>query len=193
MREQRVHDFAPAVNNVQHAFRQSGFFAAASTILNGRERNFFAGLEHESISAGDCDRIHPQRHHGGKIERRDAGAHAERLADGLAIDAARDVLQHFAHHQRRHAAARIRSLPCRVSRRRAIRPSVLPCSRVLLRMSVFEIVFQQHLELDRMRARSTGGVSHPRRKRGVRRLRQRRSLQRRRRRDIGQSPRRWTD
>ena len=122
MREQCVHHFASAVNDVQHAFRQAGFFQQLGD-LDGGERNFFARLEHERVPARDGDGIHPQRHHRGKIERRDADAHAERLADGLAINAARDVLQHFAHQQRRHAAARTRRLPCRASRRRAIRPA----------------------------------------------------------------------
>ena len=167
MREQRVHHFASAVDDVQHAFGQAGFFQQLRDFDRG-ERNFFARLEHERVAARDGDGIHPQRHHRGKIERRDADANAERLADGFAINAARDVFQHLAHHQRRHAAARTRRFPCRASRRRAIRrascraracccgrgPRNFPPSTSLKRKKIARA-------LDRRRF-------HPRRKRGVR-------------------------
>ena len=71
---------------------------------NDRERNFFARLEHEGVSAGEREREHPHRHHRGKIEWRDADADAERLQHRLAIDAAREILERVAHEQRRNAA-----------------------------------------------------------------------------------------
>jgi len=44
-------------------------------------------------------RIHPQRHRGRKIERRNARAHPQRLSDGPRVDATRNVVQRIAHHQ----------------------------------------------------------------------------------------------
>src|ERR1022692_904806 len=63
----------------------------------------FSDLD-ERVAAGDGEGIHPHRHHGRKVERRDARAHAQRLADGLAIDALRDVFKRMAHHQAGHPA-----------------------------------------------------------------------------------------
>ena len=48
-----------------------------------RHRNFFGRLQDEGVSAGDGEREHPHRHHRREIERRDARANAQRLADGL--------------------------------------------------------------------------------------------------------------
>ena len=65
---------------------------------------FSLGFSTNVFPHASASREHPQRHHRGKIERRDADAHAERLQHRLAIHAARDVLQRVAHEQRRHAA-----------------------------------------------------------------------------------------
>ena len=79
-------------------------FSSSSTEADRGERDFFARLEDEGISAGEREREHPQRHHRGEIERRDPDAHAERLEHRLAIDAAREVLERVAQEQRGHAA-----------------------------------------------------------------------------------------
>ena len=78
-----------------------------SATLMARERHLLARLEDEGVAAGDGDGIHPERHHGREVEGRDAGADAERLADGLAVNAAGDVLQRLAHEQGRHAAGEL--------------------------------------------------------------------------------------
>ncbi len=49
------------------------------------------GLEDEGVAADQRHRKHPQRHHGRKVERRDAGGHAQRLAQRVAVDARADV------------------------------------------------------------------------------------------------------
>ena len=69
-----------------------------------RQRDLFGRLEDERVAAGDGERVHPHRHHGGKVERRDSGADAQRLAHGTRIDAARNVVQGIAHHEAGHAA-----------------------------------------------------------------------------------------
>ena len=62
------------------------------------------------VAAGDRQRKHPQRHHGREIERADAGAHAERLAHGGAIDAGADVAAELALQQVRNAAGELDDL-----------------------------------------------------------------------------------
>jgi hypothetical protein len=52
-----------------------------------------ARLEYERVAARDRGRAHPQRHHGREVERRDAGDHAERLADRVHVDAGRCLLR----------------------------------------------------------------------------------------------------
>ena len=56
------------------------------------------------VAAGDGQREHPQGDHGRKVERRDAGADAQRLADRKGIDAGRHRVADFALHQLRNAA-----------------------------------------------------------------------------------------
>src|SRR5215510_12859324 len=43
-------------------------------------------LEYEGVAAGERDREHPHRHHGGEVEGRNAGDDTERLADRIGID-----------------------------------------------------------------------------------------------------------
>src|SRR5213076_1539465 len=52
-------------------------------------------------------RKHPHRHHRREIERRDAGADAERLAHRPAVDATPDLLGEFALQQMRDAAGEL--------------------------------------------------------------------------------------
>ena len=58
-----------------------------------RQRDLLGGLEHERVAARDRERQEPERHHRREVERHDRGAHADRLADRLGVDVARDVLE----------------------------------------------------------------------------------------------------
>jgi hypothetical protein len=49
-------------------------------------------LQDEGVAAGDRHRVHPHRHHGREVERRDAGDDAERLAQRPAVDLGPDIL-----------------------------------------------------------------------------------------------------
>src|SRR5205085_11053844 len=60
-----------------------------------------------SIPADDRNRVHPERHHGGKVERSDADTHAQGLPNRLAIDPLGDVLQSVAHEERGNAASKL--------------------------------------------------------------------------------------
>ena len=75
-------------------------------------------------------------------------ANAERLANGIAIDAARDVLEHspISSEGMPQANSTI-SMPRFTSPRDST--SVLPCSRVLHAHEFFKIFFQQHLEFEK--------------------------------------------
>ncbi len=57
-----------------------------------RGRVAFARLEHEGVSAGERDGVHPHRHHGGEVERGDAGDDAERLPEVVHVHAAGDLV-----------------------------------------------------------------------------------------------------
>ena len=50
------------------------------------------GLEDEGVAARERHRDHPQRHHGGEVERRDPHGDAHRLEDRRDVDAARRLL-----------------------------------------------------------------------------------------------------
>ena len=66
-----------------------------------------AGLEHEGVAAGDRHREHPHRHHHREVERRDAGDHAERLAQRPVVDAGGDLVGVVALEQLRNAAGEL--------------------------------------------------------------------------------------
>ena len=65
------------------------------------------GFSTNVLPQRDRDRKHPQRHHRGKIERRDAGAHADRLAQRKAVDLRADVFAEFALEQVRNAGGEL--------------------------------------------------------------------------------------
>ena len=81
--------------------------SASSTRADGSRSD---GLRMKRVAAGDRDREHPHRHHRGKVERRDAGDDAERLAERVAVDAGADVLGEFALEQVRDAAGELDDL-----------------------------------------------------------------------------------
>ena len=103
MREQRIHALAPAMHEIQHALWQPRFFQKLHE-RHRRQRHLLAWLQHERISTHQREREHPERHHRGEIERRDPGAHAERLEHRLAVHPAREIFQRAAHQQRRRTA-----------------------------------------------------------------------------------------
>ena len=168
MRQHRFDAFAPAVNDVHHALGQSGFEQKLHD-ANGRQRNFLARLEHERVAAGQRDRIHPQRNHRRKVERRDPGANSERLANGVAINPTRNVLHAFAHEQRGNAAGELDHLDAafnvaaRFGQRLAVFARVEPDQ-------FLEVLLQQRLELETRRARARLAAFPTNRERRRRRL-----------------------
>ena len=103
MVEDPLDHLAAAVDEVDDAGRQ----VEPVEHLEGdllRQRDLLGGLEDERVAAGDRERQEPERHHRREVERHDRRAHADRLAHGLGVDVARDVLEDAALHRRRHRA-----------------------------------------------------------------------------------------
>ena len=101
--QQGVDRLLVAVDDVEDAWRQAGLGQQFGDAEAGR-RIALRRLQHKGVAAGERHREHPHRHHRRKIERRDAGADAERLAQRPAVDAAADLLGELAFQQMRDAA-----------------------------------------------------------------------------------------
>ena len=102
VRQQRVHRLLVAVDHVEDAIRH----ACLRQQLGDEERRgrvALGRLQDEGVAAGERHREHPHRHHAGEVEWRDAGDHAERLAQRVAVDVGADVLGDLALQQVRDA------------------------------------------------------------------------------------------
>ena len=107
--QDRVDRFLVAVDDVENALRQSGF----QQQLGQQERRggiALAGLQDEAVAAGQRNGEHPHRHHGRKVERRDAGDHAQRLAQRVAVHAGSDAVGELALQKLRDAAGELHHL-----------------------------------------------------------------------------------
>ncbi len=93
--EDGVDGFFVAVDYVEDAVGEAGFFEEFSE-QDGGTGVALAGLEDEGVAAGESDREHPEGHHRGKVEGRDAGDYAEGLAERPTVDARADLLGVFA-------------------------------------------------------------------------------------------------
>ncbi len=122
MVEDRVDRFLVAVDDVEHAGREAGLLEQLPDQHRCR-RIALRRLQDEGVAAGDGDRIHPHRHHGREVERRDAGDDAERLAVGPAVDLGADIAAVLALQEMRDAAGEIDDVDAarraRPARRRA--------------------------------------------------------------------------
>ena len=103
MGEDGVDRLLAAIDDIEHAGRATRLdeqFGQAQRAARHLLRRF----EDEGVAAGDRHREHPHRHHGREVERRDAGADAERLAQRIAVDVGADVFAIFAFQEMRDAA-----------------------------------------------------------------------------------------
>ena len=107
--QQRVDRLLVAVHHVEHPVGQAGLGPQLGD-QQRRARVAFAGLEHERVAAGDGHRVHPHRHHGREVERRDPGADPERLPEGEHVDAGGDLVGVVALERRRDAAGELDDL-----------------------------------------------------------------------------------
>ncbi len=106
MGEDGVHRLGVAVDDVQHALGQAGLGQQLGEAQRAG-RVLLRRLQDERVAAGDRHRKHPHRHHGREVERGDAGAHAERLAQRPAIHAGADRLGELALQEMRDAAGEL--------------------------------------------------------------------------------------
>ena len=147
----RLDDFAPAVDQIDHTGRQIALLEQLEHPLL-RQRHLFRRLEDERVAADHRERQEPERHHGGKVERRDRGTHANRLPHRDAVDAAGNVLEPVAHEHRRRAARDLDALDA----------AAQASARLVQRLAVFgrddardlvEVLLEKLLELEhRLRA-----------------------------------------
>ena len=107
--QQRVNGLARAVDHVEHPVGETRFQEELGQPLAAKRRPL-RRLEDERVPSDDGDREHPQRDHHGKVERRDAGAHADRVAIQVLVDASRDVAQRASLEQGGGAARKVHHL-----------------------------------------------------------------------------------
>ncbi len=89
--DERVHGHPVPLDHGEHPVGQAGL----AEQLGQEERGggvLLAGLEHEGVAAGQGVGQHPQRDHGREVEGRDAGDHAERLAQRVDVDPRRRLV-----------------------------------------------------------------------------------------------------
>ena len=103
------------MHDVEHAVGQPCFLEQARHQDRGRG-HFFRRLQDEGVAARDRHREHPQRHHRRKIERRDSGAHADRLPHGVRIHPGADVFRMLSLEELRDAAGEFDDLDAALHR-----------------------------------------------------------------------------
>ena len=91
MRQQRVHRHLVALHDAEHPVGQACLLQQLSH-EDRRAGVAFAGLEDEGVATGQRHREHPHRHHAGEVERRDAGHHAQGLAQCPVVDTRADLV-----------------------------------------------------------------------------------------------------
>ena len=99
-----VDHFLVAVDDVEDAGGQAGLDEQFRDAQR-HARIALGRLQDEGIAAGERRRDLPERDHGGEVERRDAGDHAERLAHRIDVDAGAGAVGELALHHVRSADA----------------------------------------------------------------------------------------
>ncbi len=98
MGKQRINGFLVAIDDIEDALRQPGLNEQFAQ-THRHSGITFGWLQNEGIAAGDRGRRLPERDHRREVERRDPGHHAERLADGIDVDAGAGAFGVFALHE----------------------------------------------------------------------------------------------
>src|SRR5438034_11807620 len=102
MSQQRVDRVARAMDDVQYALGKSRLEKYLGQPLSPEWRPL-GRLEDERVPRHDGEGKHPKRDHHRKVEGRNPGADADRVAIEILVDAARDVAQGPALDERRRA------------------------------------------------------------------------------------------
>ena len=101
--QQHVDGDLVAVHDVEDAVRQARLGVELGHEVRGGGIAL-GGLEHERVARRDRQGMHPQRDHHREVERRDAGADAERLTERERVDVRGDLVGVLALEQLRDAA-----------------------------------------------------------------------------------------
>src|SRR5262249_1227292 len=104
MFKQGVNRLLRSVHQIHHPARQAGLLDEAEHPLHG-DRNFLRRLEDKGVPAGERVRQKPEWDHARKVEWRDRGDHAQRLANHQLVDTSGNVLAGVSLHQHRNAAS----------------------------------------------------------------------------------------
>jgi hypothetical protein len=92
MVQQRVHGRLATLHQVDHAGRQAGLLDQLNKASHG-ERDAVAWLEHKGVSSRDRVGQEPHGNHDRKVEGRDGGHNAQRLANHDLVDARRHIFK----------------------------------------------------------------------------------------------------
>ncbi len=87
MFEEAIDGDAISLNDVEDSVGKAGLLHEFGQEERGAGV-FLGWLQDEGVAAGDGVGEHPERHHGGEVERGDAGDDAERLAELIDVNAA---------------------------------------------------------------------------------------------------------
>ncbi len=109
MREERIHRLLVAVDDIEDAIGQPRPLQQLRQEESGR-RIALRRLEHEGVAAHQGDGEHPQRHHGGEVERCDTGNDSQGLAQREGVDVRADVLGDLPLEQMRPPAGELHHL-----------------------------------------------------------------------------------
>ncbi len=166
MLDQRVDGNLVPVNQVVDARRQTGVVQQLGG-ASRRHRDLFGRLQYETVSARDGKGKHPHGNHRRKIERRDSGAHSERLSYGMAVDPLRHVFERITHHQAGHPAGDLDHLDRALHRHARVFESLAVFGGKNPRDLVRMLVEQGFVLVENLDAIDHGNVA-PLEKRGVR-------------------------
>jgi hypothetical protein len=155
--EDRVDRLLVAVDDLQDALGQARLDHQFGQ--HQRHRRVALGrLEDEGVAAGDGRAELPHRDHGGEVERRDAGGHAQRLAHRIHVDAGAGALGEFALQQMRRADAELDHFEPALHVALGV-GQVLPCSRAQRLGQLVHVAVQQATNFIITRARRCGLVA----------------------------------
>jgi hypothetical protein len=104
--EDRVDRFLVTVDDLQDTVGQARLLHQFGQHHRAR-RVTFRGLQDEGVAADKCRGHFPHRDHGGEVERRDSGSHANGLAHGIHVDTGARAVGVFALQQMRRADAEL--------------------------------------------------------------------------------------
>ncbi|MNO89743.1 hypothetical protein D3C76_812360 [compost metagenome] len=94
----QVHRIDATMDDVEHSLGYTGLQRQFNQ-AHGHQWVLLGRLEDKGVAGSDGHREHPQRDHRREVERGDAGAHAQRLHQGIGVDTVGNVIGQLTHLQ----------------------------------------------------------------------------------------------